>query len=169
MPGFTRVCVAGEGRTISTGQHQGSDRRVALGRRSEGRRQTSPARAARNPRHGLAAWRGLPTSPVRKRLRHSRKLDGKSAGQVGSHIVMTKLGVRVNLSIPQHKELSVGTPPRPYPSCGHDGRRISRCALISAIPQADSAFDGSEKQILGCPQHSPEPQNCAGGRPRDDA
>jgi predicted RNA binding protein YcfA (HicA-like mRNA interferase family) len=30
-------------------------------------------------------------------------------GQVGSHVVMTKPRVRVNLSIPQHKELSVGT------------------------------------------------------------
>ena len=30
-------------------------------------------------------------------------------GQVGSHVVMIKPGVRVNLSIPQHKELSVGT------------------------------------------------------------
>lgn len=30
-------------------------------------------------------------------------------GQVGSHLVMTKPGIRVNLSIPQHKELSVGT------------------------------------------------------------
>ncbi len=31
------------------------------------------------------------------------------AGQVGSHCVMTKPGQRANLSIPQHKELSVGT------------------------------------------------------------
>ncbi len=30
-------------------------------------------------------------------------------GQVGSHLVMVKPGMRVNLSIPQHKELSVGT------------------------------------------------------------
>ena len=30
-------------------------------------------------------------------------------GQVGSHVVMTKTGERANLSIPQHKELSVGT------------------------------------------------------------
>ncbi|MEK6289678.1 MAG: type II toxin-antitoxin system HicA family toxin [Acidobacteriota bacterium] len=30
-------------------------------------------------------------------------------GQVGSHVVMVKPSVRVNLSIPQHKELSVGT------------------------------------------------------------
>jgi predicted RNA binding protein YcfA (HicA-like mRNA interferase family) len=30
-------------------------------------------------------------------------------GQVGSHLVMTKESRRVNLSIPQHKELSVGT------------------------------------------------------------
>lgn len=32
-----------------------------------------------------------------------------AVGQVGSHLVMTKPGLRVNLSIPQHKELSVGT------------------------------------------------------------
>ena len=30
-------------------------------------------------------------------------------GQVGSHLVLVKSGIRVNLSIPQHKELSVGT------------------------------------------------------------
>jgi len=30
-------------------------------------------------------------------------------GQVGSHLVMVKAGLRVNLSIPQHKELSAGT------------------------------------------------------------
>jgi predicted RNA binding protein YcfA (HicA-like mRNA interferase family) len=30
-------------------------------------------------------------------------------GQVGSHLVMTKTNIRVNLSIPQHKELSIGT------------------------------------------------------------
>ena len=30
-------------------------------------------------------------------------------GQVGSHLVLTKPGMRVNLSIPQHDELSVGT------------------------------------------------------------
>jgi predicted RNA binding protein YcfA (HicA-like mRNA interferase family) len=30
-------------------------------------------------------------------------------GRVGSHLVMVKSGIRVNLCIPQHKELSVGT------------------------------------------------------------
>jgi predicted RNA binding protein YcfA (HicA-like mRNA interferase family) len=30
-------------------------------------------------------------------------------GQVGSHLVMVRPDIRVNLSIPQHKELSVGT------------------------------------------------------------
>ena len=30
-------------------------------------------------------------------------------GQVGSHVVMTKVNVRANLSVPQHNELSVGT------------------------------------------------------------
>jgi len=38
-----------------------------------------------------------------------QKAGWQSIGQVGSHLVMVKLGVRVNLSIPQHKELSVGT------------------------------------------------------------
>ena len=30
-------------------------------------------------------------------------------GQVGSHLVLVKPGLRVNLSVPQHRELSVGT------------------------------------------------------------
>jgi predicted RNA binding protein YcfA (HicA-like mRNA interferase family) len=30
-------------------------------------------------------------------------------GQVGSHLVLAKSGIRANLSIPQHRELSVGT------------------------------------------------------------
>lgn len=30
-------------------------------------------------------------------------------GQVGSHLVLVKSGIRVNLSVPQHRELSVGT------------------------------------------------------------
>jgi len=37
------------------------------------------------------------------------KAGWETIGQVGSHVVMTKPRVRVNLSIPQHKELSVGT------------------------------------------------------------
>jgi predicted RNA binding protein YcfA (HicA-like mRNA interferase family) len=38
-----------------------------------------------------------------------RKAGWQSAGQVGCHIIMIKHGTRVNLSIPQHKELSVDT------------------------------------------------------------
>ncbi len=30
-------------------------------------------------------------------------------GQVGSHLMLTKASVRVNLSVPLHRELSVGT------------------------------------------------------------
>lgn len=30
-------------------------------------------------------------------------------GQVGSHVMMTKDGIRANLSVPQHREVSVGT------------------------------------------------------------
>lgn len=37
------------------------------------------------------------------------KAGWKPIGQLGSHLVMVKPEVRANLSIPQHKELSVGT------------------------------------------------------------
>ena len=38
-----------------------------------------------------------------------QKAGWQKLGQVGSHVVMIKPGSRVNLSIPQHRELSVGT------------------------------------------------------------
>jgi predicted RNA binding protein YcfA (HicA-like mRNA interferase family) len=38
-----------------------------------------------------------------------QKLGWEIRGQVGSHLVMTKAGVRVNLTIPQHTELAPGT------------------------------------------------------------
>ena len=38
-----------------------------------------------------------------------QKAGWQKLGQVGSHVVMIRPGVRVNLSVPQHKELSVGT------------------------------------------------------------
>jgi predicted RNA binding protein YcfA (HicA-like mRNA interferase family) len=38
-----------------------------------------------------------------------QKAGWQPVGQVGSHLVMIKSGLRVNLSIPQHRELSVGT------------------------------------------------------------
>ena len=38
-----------------------------------------------------------------------QKAGWRPIGQVGSHLVLVKLGVRANLSIPQHRELSVGT------------------------------------------------------------
>lgn len=38
-----------------------------------------------------------------------QKAGWQIVGQVGSHLVMSKHGSRVNLSIPQHKELSIGT------------------------------------------------------------
>jgi predicted RNA binding protein YcfA (HicA-like mRNA interferase family) len=48
------------------------------------------------------------------------KAGWQTAGQVGSHLVMTKPGQRANLSIPQHRELSVGTL-----------RALIRCAELS--------------------------------------
>ncbi len=38
-----------------------------------------------------------------------QKAGWQPIGQVGSHLVLVKPGVRVNLSVPQHRELSVGT------------------------------------------------------------
>ena len=38
-----------------------------------------------------------------------QKLGWEIRGQVGSHVVMTKSGVRVNLTVPQHPELAPGT------------------------------------------------------------
>jgi len=38
-----------------------------------------------------------------------RKAGWTAIGRVGSHLVMVRSGMRVNLCIPQHKELSVGT------------------------------------------------------------
>ena len=38
-----------------------------------------------------------------------QKAGWSKIGQVGSHVVMVQENTRVNLSIPQHKELSVGT------------------------------------------------------------
>ena len=38
-----------------------------------------------------------------------KKAGWEVVGQVGSHVVMVKSGKRANLSVPQHKELSLGT------------------------------------------------------------
>lgn len=38
-----------------------------------------------------------------------QKAGWEIIGQVGSHVVMSKPGVKANLSIPQHKDLSIGT------------------------------------------------------------
>lgn len=37
------------------------------------------------------------------------KAGWQRVGQVGSHLVLCKPGMRANLSIPQHHELSMGT------------------------------------------------------------
>ncbi len=47
-----------------------------------------------------------------------QKAGWQPIGQVGSHLVLVKPGVRVNLSVPQHKELSVGTLRSPIRNAG---------------------------------------------------
>jgi predicted RNA binding protein YcfA (HicA-like mRNA interferase family) len=46
----------------------------------------------------------------REAVKAFEKADWRAIGQVGSHLVLVKSETRVNLSIPQRKELSVGTP-----------------------------------------------------------
>lgn len=70
---------------------------------------------SQNSRDNIQLW------SLYKRIGKLGNISGKEAvkafkqagwqaiGQVGSHLVMVKPDVRVNLSIPQHKELSVGT------------------------------------------------------------
>jgi predicted RNA binding protein YcfA (HicA-like mRNA interferase family) len=38
-----------------------------------------------------------------------QKAGWRKVGQVGSHVILIKPGVKANLSIPQHNELSIGT------------------------------------------------------------
>ena len=45
----------------------------------------------------------------REAVRAFERAGWRRSGQVGSHLVMVKPGARANLSIPQHRELSVGT------------------------------------------------------------
>jgi len=45
----------------------------------------------------------------RDAARAFQKAGWRVAGQVGSHLVLTKEGVRANLSIPLHRELATGT------------------------------------------------------------
>jgi predicted RNA binding protein YcfA (HicA-like mRNA interferase family) len=51
----------------------------------------------------------LPDISGKQAAKAFAKAGWQRMGQVGSHLVMVKPGVRVNLSIPQHKELSIGT------------------------------------------------------------
>ena len=53
---------------------------------------------------------GIPKGSLQEAtLRLFERAGWQRVGQVGSHLVLTKPGVRVNLCVPQHKELSVGT------------------------------------------------------------
>jgi predicted RNA binding protein YcfA (HicA-like mRNA interferase family) len=38
-----------------------------------------------------------------------QKAGWQMRGQVGSHLVLTKPGIRANLTVPQHSELALGT------------------------------------------------------------
>lgn len=52
---------------------------------------------------------GLPHISGKEALHAFEKAGWVYRGQVGSHIVLPKPGERVNLSVPNHKELALGT------------------------------------------------------------
>jgi len=45
----------------------------------------------------------------RDAARAFQKAGWQVVGQVGSHLILTKAGIRANLSIPLHRELATGT------------------------------------------------------------
>jgi len=51
----------------------------------------------------------LPRTSGKNAIKAFEKAGWIIRGQVGSHIVLTKPGERVNLSVPNHKELATGT------------------------------------------------------------
>jgi predicted RNA binding protein YcfA (HicA-like mRNA interferase family) len=54
----------------------------------------------------MARLAGIPGTEAVKAF---QKAGWRVAGRLGNHTVLVKTGVRVNLSVPQHRELSVGT------------------------------------------------------------
>ena len=51
----------------------------------------------------------LPQISGKEAVKAFKKVGWVFRGQVGSHLVLTKPGVAVNLSVPNHKELAPGT------------------------------------------------------------
>src|SRR5260370_41508553 len=80
-------------------------------------------------------------------------------GQVGSHVVMTKSGVRANLSIPQHKELSTGTLRALIRAAGMDVEEILALLLKHpGSPPPPKFKDRPNPLPIG---HPPERPRCA--------
>lgn len=51
----------------------------------------------------------LPNISGKDAAKAFQKAGWQVRGQVGSHLVLTKAGVRANLTVPQHTELATGT------------------------------------------------------------
>jgi predicted RNA binding protein YcfA (HicA-like mRNA interferase family) len=64
-------------------------------------------------------------------LKALAKAGWQTVGQVGSHLVMTKSGQRANLSIPQHKELSVRHTALAHSKRRHQRGRLPETALTT--------------------------------------
>src|SRR5262249_15349277 len=70
----------------------------------------------------------------REAVKAFQKAGWQQLGQVGSHLVLVKPGVRVNLSIPLHKESLGWNTPTTHPKCWVDCRRIPGSGLrVSAL------------------------------------
>ena len=52
---------------------------------------------------------GLANISGKDAIKAFQKLGWYIVGQVSCHVVLSKVGEKANLSVPQHKELSIGT------------------------------------------------------------
>jgi predicted RNA binding protein YcfA (HicA-like mRNA interferase family) len=68
-----------------------------------------------------------------------KKAGWYEVGQVGSHLIMSKQNIRVNLSIPQHKELSVGTLRALIRNAGLSIDGFLKLLLILAAPSSSTS------------------------------
>jgi predicted RNA binding protein YcfA (HicA-like mRNA interferase family) len=80
-----------------------------MGRRPESDCRASAAGTTSDYRVCIKLYGKLGNISGKEAVKAFQKAGWLPAGQVGSLVIMIKPGVRVNLSIPQHKELAVGT------------------------------------------------------------
>lgn len=110
MPISSGLCFTRKDRRRGLGEYQRSHNCVALGRGSKSRGEFAAAASERSgPRYDLVRMGRLGNISGKNAVKAFEKTGWQRIGQVGSHVVLSKPNIRVNLSVPQHKELAAGT------------------------------------------------------------